>query len=273
VALALVCSLLAGCSSNNNLARSVQVGHGVTIQVPSSAGSFVPEATPVPGVDNALLASVSLPGGGRGPSPFVALVTPVHLTAKGNFPQDGVTLSFHVDPSSVPAGMAPFIATYVPSSGTWSPVVSHYDASDGEVSAHAPHFSIWGVFSFIGSEVETLVKTAFDQLFGSIKVTDPPPTCGDSTGLTSVMKPANGDLEVCTQNGSGNTAIIKVKSFLAFPVDIDYVTGMTVNVTPSGDLFTQIGGALNDVSDGKSKGTVIPRQTSHSHWLREPRGG
>jgi hypothetical protein len=256
VALVLVCSLLAGCSSNNS-GRSVQVGNGVTIQVPSSAASFVPAATPVPGADGALLASVSLPGGGSGPSPFVSLATPVHLTSKGVFPQGGVTLSFHVDPASVPAGMTPFIATDVPSSGTWSPVATHYDASDGEVSAHAPHFSIWGVFSFIRSEVETLVKNAFDQLFGSIKVTDPPPICGDSTGLTSVMTPANGDLEVCTQNGAGNTAIIKVKSFLAFPIDIDYVTGMTVNVTPPGDLFTEIGGALNNASDGKSKGTVI----------------
>jgi hypothetical protein len=153
--------------------------------------------------------------------------------------------------------MMPFIATYVPSTGIWSPVVSNYNASDGEVSAQVSHFSIWGVFSFVGSAVKKLAKDVFDSLFGSIKVTDPAPTCGDSVGLTSLMTPANGDLEVCTQNGTGDTAILKVKSYLAFPVDIDYFSGEQVSVTPPGDLFTEIGGVLNNLSDLGYKGTVI----------------
>ena len=87
--------------------------------------------------------------------------------------------------------MSPFIATYVPARGIWSPVASHYDASYGEVSAQVTHFSIWGVFSFVGSAVKKLAKDAFESLFGSIKVTDPAPACGDSTGLISTVTPAN----------------------------------------------------------------------------------
>jgi hypothetical protein len=102
-----------------------------------------------------------------------------------------------------------------------------------------------------------LAKAAFEQLFGSIKVTDPPPTCGASTGLTTSVAPPNGDLEVCAQNGPSDTAVIKVKRLLAFPIDIDYVPGTTVSVSPPGDLFTEIGGALNNASGGRLKGTVI----------------
>jgi hypothetical protein len=153
--------------------------------------------------------------------------------------------------------MTPFIATYEPSADVWSPIVSHYDASDGEVSAVVPHFSIWGVFSFLGSAVKQLTKGVFETLFGSIKVTDPAPTCGNSVGLISLMTPANGDLEVCTENGSGDTAILKMKSYLAFPIDIDYFSGEKVTVTPPGDLFTEIGGVLNNLSDLGYKGTVI----------------
>lgn len=257
VVLLVVCSSLAGCSSSSSGSHSVELPHGVSIQVPANAGSFTPSVADVPGADSSLLASVPLPGGGTGPSPFVSLATPVHLTSTGPFPKGGVTLSFHTERASVPSGMSPFIATYVPSSGIWSPVVSHYDPASGEVSAHVAHFSIWGVFSFAGAEVKKLVKVTFGELFGSIKVTDPPPTCGDSTGLTSVMTPPNGDLEVCTQNGANGLAILKVRSFLAFPIDIDYFSGEQVSVTPPGGLFTEIGGALNNASDGKAKGTVI----------------
>ena len=48
-----------------------------------------------------------------------------------------------------------------------------------------------------------------------------------------------------------------MKSFLAFPIDIDYFSGEQVSVTPPGDLFTEIGGVLNNISDLGYEGTVI----------------
>jgi hypothetical protein len=160
----------------------------VTVIIPAGAG-FTPTATTAPGSESSLLSKVVLGRSVKAPSPFASLITPVHLRWTGNFPKQGVELHFRVKSSAVPPGATPFVATYVPSTKTWHPVASTYDATTGVVSAHAEHFSIWGVFSFLGSAMKTLVKDIVSSLFGSIKVTEPAPICGDSTGLTAVASP------------------------------------------------------------------------------------
>lgn len=102
-----------------------------------------------------------------------------------------------------------------------------------------------------------LVKSAFNSLFGSIKVSVPPPTCGDSTGVPSTIEPANGFLEVCTQNGPASTIVLKLKSFLAFPMDLPPVEGITTKVTPPGDLYEQIAGDVNNASNGNAGGSLL----------------
>jgi hypothetical protein len=153
--------------------------------------------------------------------------------------------------------MTPFIATYQPSTASWNPVASTYSASSGTISTHVTHFSIWGVFSFTDNAVKVLVRSAFNSVFGAFKVTDPPPICGGSNGLVSTMHPISGDLEVCTQNGSNNAGILKVKSYLAFPIDVDPPKGSKVSVYPPNGLFTEIGGFISNASKGASSGTVI----------------
>lgn len=246
---------LSACGSSSS-PSSVVVGHGVTVVVPAGA-SFTPRATLAPQSVSSLLAPVALGHSKIGPSPFTSLITPVHLRWTGTFPKQGVQLHFHVKVAKVPAGATPFVATYDPATKAWDPVASTYDAKTGLVSAHAEHFSIWGVFSFLGSSMKTLVQDIIASLFGSIKVSGPAPNCGDSTGLTAVASPTNGILGVCAQNNAGTSVTLKVRSHLAFPVDVIPPLGTSISVNPSGGIFEQIGGYLNKVGIGQSTRTLV----------------
>ena len=196
-----------------------------------------------------------LPDGVSGPSPVKALLAPVHLATSGRFPKGGVNLLFQVQPKAVPKGMTPFVATLTPQ-GTWQPVASTYDSTTGIVRAHVTHFSIWGVFSFIGDAIKTVAKGAFHAVFGSIKVTDPAPTCSNSNGLTVSIRPSNGIIEACAQNTTSNSVTLKLRSFLAFPIDVIPPSGTQISATPPGSIFAQIGGWLNKVSTGQSTRTL-----------------
>jgi hypothetical protein len=197
------------------------------------------------------LSSLTLPnGGGSGPSPYVALTTPIHLKFSGPFPQGGVVLKFRVDPSLLPPGMKPFVATQT-APGVWTPVNSTYDSSMGIVQAHATHFSIWSVFSLSGAVVKTIAQDIWNSTFGKIKVTDPPPTCGDSSDLVTTVAPNNGLYQFCPQNGTGSSTTLKLNSLLAFPADVTIPTGATATVMPPNDLFTQIGGLITKADSTK----------------------
>ena len=238
-----VASVLAGCSSSASV-RSVPVSKALTVDVPADSSSFQPTGASVSGADTSVLSDVTLPGGGGiAPSPFVALVTPMHLGFSGPFPQAGVVLKFRVDPSLLTPGMTPFVATQT-APGVWTPVTSTYDARSGIVQAHATHFSIWGVFSFSGVAIKTIAKDIWDSTFGAIKVTDPAPTCGDSSGLQADIAPNSGLYQFCPQNGTGTNATLKLNSTLAFPADVTIPPGATASITPPNDLFTQIAGLI-----------------------------
>ena len=253
--LAVVGATLSACGSSSG-SSSIAVTHKVTVVVPAGA-NFTPSATSAPGTESSLLAPVVLGHSKTGPSPFTTLVTPVHLRWKGAFPQQGVELHFHVKASSIPPGATPFVATYDPTTKTWHPVASTYDAKTGVVSAHAEHFSIWGVFSFLGSSMKALVKDIVASLFGSIKVSVPAPNCGDSSGLSATASPSDGVLDVCVQNNAGTSVTLKVRSHLAFPVDVVPPVGTTISVNPSGGIFEQIGGYLNKVGTGQATRTLV----------------
>ena len=110
-------SLLASCSSSTS-ARSVPVSKALTVEVPADSSAFQPTGASVPGADTSVLSNLTLPnGGGSAPSPYVALTTPIHLNFSGRFPQGGVVLKFHVDPSLLLPGMTPFVATPLRGSG------------------------------------------------------------------------------------------------------------------------------------------------------------
>lgn len=255
LALVMIGATLSACGSSS-ASSSVSLGHGVTVVVPAGA-NFTPRETLAPQSASSLLAQVKLPHSKTGPSPFTALITPVHLRWSGAFPTQGVELHFHVKASSVSAGTTPFVATYDPTTKIWHPVASTYDAKSGVVSAHAAHFSIWGVFDFAKSALTALVKDIASSLFGSIKVSVPAPSCSDSTGLTAVAAPTNGILDVCAQNDGTTSVTLKVRSHLAFPVDVIPPLGTTISVTPSGGIFEQIGGYLNKVGTGQSTRTLV----------------
>ena len=238
-----VASVLAGCSSSASV-RSVPVSKALTVDVPADSSSFQPTGASVPGADTSVLSDVTLPdSGGIAPSPYVALVTPMHLKLSGSFPQAGVVLKFRVDPSLLPPGMTPFVATQT-APGVWTPVISSYDARSGIVQAHAAHFSIWGVFAFSGAAIKTIAKDIWDSTFGAIKVTDPAPTCGDSSGLQADIAPNSGLFQFCPQDGSAGDATLKLNSTLAFPADVTIPPGATASITPPNDLFTQIAGFI-----------------------------
>jgi hypothetical protein len=255
VVLAVVGATFSACGSSSS-PNSVALGHSVTVVVPAGA-NFTPRATPSPRSAASLLAPVKLAHSKTGPSPFTALITPVHLRWTGTFPHQGVELHFRVKAASVLAGATPFVATYDSETKTWHPVASTYDAKTGVVSARDDPFSIWGVFDLSKSAMTALVKDIASSLFGSIKVVEPAPNCSDSTGLTAVDLPTNGILEVCAQNNKSTSVTLKVRSHLAFPVDVIPPLGTTISVTPSGGIFEQIGGYLNKLGTGQSTRTLV----------------
>src|ERR1035441_7842582 len=91
VTVALVGSMLAGCSTGG--ASSQALGRGVSVELPSGSSLSV-QAKPVPMADRALISPVMLPDGVSGPSPVKALLAPVHLATSGRFPKGGVNLLF-----------------------------------------------------------------------------------------------------------------------------------------------------------------------------------
>jgi hypothetical protein len=254
-----VASTLAACASND-AARTVSVAPAISVGVPAGSSSFTPTATPDPHADASLLAAISLSKGPKLPSPLLALASPVHLSANGPFPPAGVELSFHVTPESVAKGVTPFIATYQPGARSWLPVASTYSAKRGVVQAHITHFSLWGVFSFSVLALTAIIKGAFDSLFGAIKVTDAAPTCGGSAGLASTIAPNDGIYQFCPQNASGDSATVKVNTQLAFPADVTAPANAQISVTPSSDLFTQIGGYITQ-ADHTKIGSAPPNQS------------
>jgi hypothetical protein len=255
VAIAMFGATLSACGSRSG-PSSVTVGHGVTVVVPAGA-NFTPRATASPQTVWSLLAPVELSHPKNGPSPFASLVTPVHLRWTGTFPKSGVELHFHVKVSKVPVGVTPFVATYDPATKIWHPVASTYDATTGVVSAHADHFSIWGVFDVAKTAMTALVKDIVSSLFGSIKVNVPAPNCADSIGLTAVASPADGILDVCAQNNGDTSVTLKIRSHLAFPVDVIPPAGTVISVNPAGGIFEQIGGYLNKAGTGQSTRTLV----------------
>jgi hypothetical protein len=108
--------------------------------------------------------------GGTEPSPLELLSTPKLLHSSGALPRGGVTLSVTIALPTSP-GSEPFLASYDPASGTWTPVPSHYDATTHTVSAQIRHFSIWAVLRFVTSGIRAIVKGALQSLVGSIKIT------------------------------------------------------------------------------------------------------
>jgi hypothetical protein len=255
VVVAVAGATFSACGSSSG-PSSVVLGHGVTVVVPSGA-NFTPTETQAPGTESSLLAPVVLGHSKTGPSPFTSLITPAHLRWTGTFPKQGVELHFRVEVSRVPAGATPFVATYDPTTKTWHPVASTFDAKTGVVSVHADHFSIWGVFSFLGASMKTLVKEIVASLFGSIKVSVPAPSCGDSAGLSAIASPSDGVLNVCAQNNGGTSVTLKIRSHLAFPVDVVPPLGTAISVSPPGGIFEQIGGYLNKVGTSQSTRTLV----------------
>jgi len=255
VVVVVVGAALSACGSSSG-PSSVALGHGVTVVVPSGA-NFTPTETQAPGSESSLLAKVALGRSIKGPSPFTSLITPVHLRWTGTFPKQGVELDFRVKVSRVPASATPIVATYDPTTKTWHPVASTFDAKTGVVSAHADHFSIWGVFDFSKPALTALAKDVYSSLFGAIKVTEPAPVCTNSAGVTAVASPADGVLNVCAQNNGGTSVTLKVRSDLAFPVDVIPPAGTQIAVNPPGGIFEQIGGYLNKAGTGQSTRTLV----------------
>lgn len=64
-------------------------------------------------------------------------------------------------------------------------------------------------------------------------------------------------MNVCAQNDGGTSVTLKVRSYLAFPVDVVPPVGTTISVSPSGSIFEQIGGYLNKVGTDESTRTLV----------------
>jgi hypothetical protein len=255
VVLSVAAASLSACGSSSG-PSSIAVTPAVTIVVPAGA-SFTPSATSASQSASSLLVPVVLGHSVTGPSPFATMIAPVHLKWTGTFPKQGVELHFHVKASSIPSGATPFVATYDPATNTWHPVASTFDATTGLVSAHADHFSIWGVFDFFKSALKALVKDIYDSLVGAIKVTEPAPVCTNPAGVNAVASPADGILDVCAQNNGGTSVTLKVRSHLAFPVDVIPPVGTQIAVSPPGGIFEKIGGYLNKAGTGESTRTLV----------------
>lgn len=278
--LALAGTILTACSGGAHPGAKADAGPSgqsaintsVSIQKPIGSSSFTARAVMDRNAASRFLGPTHLPNGSDTPSPFISLATPVHLKSKGPFPKAGVTLTFHLNKQRVSAGLTPFIATYNAGTAAWEPALSHFDPTNMTVSTKVPHFSIWGVFAIGKTAIKTLAHDAFNSLFGDIKVTDAPPTCGSATGLTTSISPNDGLMETCVQNGSGDFATLKVKSTLAFPVDVTPPKGSDITSFPKGSIFAQLGGYLSKVVFGGSTTALIAAGSEADMSIAVPPG-
>lgn len=249
----MIAVVLAGCTTTTTTTtpatavHTVTVTPGVSVTLPS-AGPRV-SATPQPGVTKTVTAAVTIAPGRTVPSALEALAPAQKLTASGPLPAGGVTLTFHVDPATVPTGTVPFLASLDPTSGAWMPAASTYDPRTGAVSAHVTHFSVWTVLAWIGTRVLAAFQGAYEDVFGS--ATDGTvPTCAaaDSGAFITIADshPA-GNVGACAQVGDADHSVVKVANLATYPVDLLYPHGATVQA-PDTDLFAQVGEDLNNAS-------------------------
>lgn len=181
---------------------------------------------------------------------------PLLLHATGTVPHGGVTLTFTIKGLTRADG-SPFLASYDPSTGSWTPVASHYDSTLGTVSATIPHLSIWGVLSSVASGLDAIVKGALDSLTGAVKFSGPIPGCSGND-VTVTVSPDNGALNTCGQDAGASQVLVKVAGTLAFPLDLYVPNGSSTSLVPPADLYSDIAQALFDLTKAHLSGTVIP---------------
>jgi hypothetical protein len=257
VALALM-AVIPACSKTTPTAtgpRQVSVAKGVRVILPATSHLKV-SATSAPLQAASSITTTIKTSSGTEPNPLQLLAQPKLLRSSGSLPPGAVTLTFTIAPPKGP-GTTPFIASYDPTTGTWVPVMSHYNARLHTVSAVVPHFSIWGVLRFITSGIDAVVKGALASLIGTVKIKGPNPTCTGS-GVTVEVAPNDGTLRFCGQDADASHVVIKVASLLAFPTDLNMPGGSPMALVPPADIYADVDQALLDSGKGKFSGKVIP---------------
>jgi len=172
------------------------------------------------------------------------------------FPKSGVTLFFTIA-KPTGAGTDPYLGSYDPATGIWSPVPSHFDPARRTVSALVHHFSIWSVLRFIASGAKAVVAGVLNSLVGEIRITGPKPSCAGND-VTVSPSPNDGTMRACGQSVDATHALVKVASYLAFPTDVVGPTESSTTVVPSGDIYDAIVQELNTIAAGKAAGRVVP---------------
>ncbi len=171
-------AVLPACNTSSS-SRTVSITKAAAVSLPASSHIIV-TARPAPAAATVSVTTPVQTPAGEVPSPVVLLGKPLLLHASSSLPPGGATLTFTIKRPRGAAG-PPFIASYDPSTGSWTPVASHYDSASHAVSATLPHFSIWGVLSFVTSGLEAIVKGALQSIAGLVKFNGPVPRCSEAT--------------------------------------------------------------------------------------------
>jgi hypothetical protein len=235
--------------------RTVTVAKNVTVALPGSSSLAVTAAPAPASAANSIKTPIQTSTGGEA-SPLVLVGEPWLLRANGPLPVGGVTLTFTINPLAGTDG-SPFLASFNPSTRVWTPVASRYDSTSHTVSATVPHFSIWGVLSFVTSGLDDLVTGALDSLVGSVKLEGPVPSCSGNN-VTVTVTPNDGTINACGQDADARHVVVELASTLAFPIDVEAVSGSAISLVPPGDIYADIDRAIYDATKGNWTGTVVP---------------
>jgi hypothetical protein len=182
----------------------VSVATGVTVTVPPNTPKITATQQPS-SVTAPLLAATQSSNGASVPSALAVLAPAEKLTVAGHLPSAGVQLTFHVNPSQVSAGSAPFLASLDPATGKWIPATSTYDAHAGTVSAHVGHFSIWTVLTWVGSRIAATLEGALSDILASDSASPAAPSCSGSAVVVSDSRADHG-LATCGQDVDSGVA-------------------------------------------------------------------
>jgi hypothetical protein len=250
--MAIVAGGLTACASQPAARKSTTLAHDLTVILP-------------PGSPR--VSARSVPMTGRPPL-LRPLAAAEHLRASGPLAGRAV-LVFHIGHVSG----RPFLAWL--DGKDWIPVLSHYDAKSGTVSASVSHFSTWAPFNWVTEQLQSWVGSAIHGVLGLGNA--PSPDCGTPNGAAVAdSNPGHTTIRTCAAT-VGRSTIAKIANLRAYPIDVFYPLGTggqcggfgrCVQVTPADDPWLALGAALSATSDKM----LVPGSATASVVLTIPSG-
>jgi hypothetical protein len=254
LAAAVSAGLLAACSSAGppSHAGQVNTSQGGSIALAGAKLSVPPGAVSGSGQLAATTAGAppATQPAGTGQAALSGASAPVRFTLTGARIIKPVSITFRVEPVTVPSGVssasqasAVWLSFYNPASQRWQAVASHYDPATGTVTAQAAHLSWWMAWTWDWAGIALRIRQALSA-FGSGRA--PAASCAGvpQVTVTSLGAP-DAPLIGCPEQASSGTLTVGLTNNRGISV---VMSGVPADATPGPATYSGLDAYLSDTA-------------------------